>query len=74
MTITTVDGREWRAAVSMPRSHWRYPLPREAWLAKFRATAGSRLEAPVVEELIAAFDRLEELPDVRTLAGLLRAA
>ena len=73
MTIACRDGREFTRSVTMPRSHWNYPLPREAWIGKFRANAAQMLAVPAVEGLVDAFDRLEDAPDVSHIAGLLRA-
>ncbi|HEX3647908.1 MAG TPA: MmgE/PrpD family protein [Pseudonocardiaceae bacterium] len=70
VTVACVDGRRFTASVAMPRSHWRYPLPRADWLAKFRANA-ARLGPDTVERLVDTFDHLAELPDVRTITALL---
>jgi 2-methylcitrate dehydratase PrpD len=72
VTITVTDGREFRAAVDRPRSHWRYPLPREAWTEKFRANVRGRVAYP--ESIIDATVVLEELDDVRQVTKLFAAA
>lgn len=73
VTITVRDGREFTASVTMPKSHWNYPLPRDAWIGKFRANASRVLAAPAIDALIDAFDHLEQAPDVTRIAKLLRA-
>ncbi|HEX5114171.1 MAG TPA: MmgE/PrpD family protein [Pseudonocardiaceae bacterium] len=70
VTVECVDGRRFAASVTMPRSHWRYPLPRADWLAKFRANT-TCLDPDIVTELIDTFDHLAQLPDVRTITALL---
>jgi hypothetical protein len=55
----------------MPQSHWNYPLPRGAWIGKFRANATAVLPGPAVDSLIDAFDHLEDAPDVGRIAALL---
>lgn len=72
VTIACRDGREFTRSVTMPRSHWNYPLPREAWVGKFRANAAQTLAGPAVDALVDAFDRLEHAPDVSHIAALLR--
>ena len=72
VTITCRDGREFTMSVTQPKSHWRYPLPREAWLGKFRANASPVLGGTAADALIDAFDHLAEAPDVSRIAGLLR--
>jgi 2-methylcitrate dehydratase PrpD len=74
VTVCCRDGREFTMTVTMPKSHWNYPLPREAWTGKFRANAASVLSAPAVDELVDAFDHLEDAPGVGRIAGLLRPA
>ncbi len=69
--ITCVDGRRFTASVTMPQSHWRYPLPQEAWVAKFRANTAAHLDPHAVDELIEVLGRLGELRDVRTVTDLL---
>ena len=39
VTIRCTDGREFALSVPLPQSHWRYPLPRNAWIQKFRRNA-----------------------------------
>jgi 2-methylcitrate dehydratase PrpD len=72
VTITCTDGREFTLSVTMPQSHWNYPLPREAWLGKFRANASRVLAGDAVDGLVDAFDQLEQAPDVHAIAALLR--
>jgi 2-methylcitrate dehydratase PrpD len=70
VTVDCVDGRRFAASVTMPRSHWRYPLPRADWLAKFRANT-ARLDPAAGTELIDTFDHLADVPDVRAITALL---
>jgi 2-methylcitrate dehydratase PrpD len=72
VTIACRDGRSFTLTVTMPQSHWNYPLPRDAWIGKFRANAASVLPGPAVDGLIDAFDHLEDAPDVDGIAALLR--
>jgi 2-methylcitrate dehydratase PrpD len=72
VTISCQDGREFTASVTMPKSHWNYPLPREAWIGKFRANASPVLPDSAVGSLIDAFDHLDQAPDVTRIARLLR--
>ena len=72
VTIACRDGREFTLTVTMPQSHWNYPLPRDAWIGKFRANAATALPGPAVDGLIDAFDHLEDAPDVTRIAALLR--
>jgi hypothetical protein len=55
----------------MPMSHWNYPLPREAWIGKFRANASCVLPDSAIDGLVAAFDHLEDAPDVSGITELL---
>jgi 2-methylcitrate dehydratase PrpD len=73
VTITGHGGREFTESVTVPKSHWRYPLPREAWIGKFRANASTVLAGSAVDALVDAFDDLGNAPDVGQIAGLLRA-
>jgi 2-methylcitrate dehydratase PrpD len=72
VTIACRDGRAFTLTVTMPQSHWNYPLPRDAWIGKFRANAATALPGPAVDGLIDAFDHLEDAPDVTGIAALLR--
>jgi 2-methylcitrate dehydratase PrpD len=72
VTIACRDGREFTMSVTRPKSHWSYPLPRAAWIGKFRANAATVLADSAVDGLVEAFDRLEQAPDVSHIAGLLR--
>ena len=74
VTIVCRDGRAFTLTVTMPQSHWNYPLPRDAWIGKFRANAAAVLPGPAVDGLIDAFDHLEDAPDVGRIAVLLRTA
>jgi 2-methylcitrate dehydratase PrpD len=74
VTIACRDGREFTTSVTMPKSHWSYPLPREAWIGKFRANAASVLADPAVDGLVDAFDHLERASGLSHIAGLLRTA
>jgi 2-methylcitrate dehydratase PrpD len=74
VTITARDGRSFTLTVTMPQSHWNYPLPREAWIGKFRANAATVLPQAAADGLIDAFDHLEDAPDVDGIAALLRRA
>ncbi|MBI2986145.1 MAG: MmgE/PrpD family protein [Deltaproteobacteria bacterium] len=71
VTIRLRDGREVTAAQPLPKSHWRYPLPRSEWVGKFRANAGRVLNERNVEQIIELVDKLEELSDVRALTEAL---
>ena len=72
VTITARDGRSFTLTVTMPQSHWNYPLPREAWIGKFRANAATVLPPAAADGLIDAFDQLEDAPGVDGIAALLR--
>jgi 2-methylcitrate dehydratase PrpD len=71
VTISCRDGREFTTSVTTPRSHWNYPLPRDAWIGKFRANASGVLPRSAIDGLVDAFDRLEEAPGVGHIAELL---
>jgi 2-methylcitrate dehydratase PrpD len=70
--ITLTDGRAVSASEPLPRSHWRYPLPREEWVGKFRANAARVLQAANIEKIVAAVDKLEDVADVNALTDLIR--
>ncbi|HEY7177429.1 MAG TPA: hypothetical protein VH442_21135, partial [Micromonosporaceae bacterium] len=72
VTIRCVDGREFSLSVSLPKSHWRYPLPREAWIQKFRRNALTTVDEERADALIETFDRLADVSDVNEIAALLR--
>jgi 2-methylcitrate dehydratase PrpD len=72
VTIRCVDGRELTESVALTRSHWRYPLEREAWVGKFEENAALVLDRATVDQVRGAFDRLEDVDDVREIAALLR--
>ena len=74
VTVACRDGREFTKSVTMPKSHWSYPLPREAWIGKFRANAAIVLADSAVDGLVDAFDHLEHAPDLSHIADLLRTA
>jgi 2-methylcitrate dehydratase PrpD len=74
VTITCRDGRSFTLTVTMPQSHWNYPLPRDAWIGKFRANTATVLPTAAADGLIDAFDHLEDAPDVGRIAALLRTA
>jgi 2-methylcitrate dehydratase PrpD len=71
VTIVCRDGRAFTLTVTMPQSHWNYPLPRSAWIGKFRANAAAVLPSSAVDGLITAFDHLEDASDVGCIATLL---
>ena len=71
VTITVKDGRVFTLTVTMPQSHWNFPLPREAWLGKFRANAATTLNQAATDSLVDAFEHLEDAPDVDGIAALL---
>lgn len=71
VTITARDGRSFTLTVTVPQSHWNYPLPRAAWIGKFRANAATVLPPAAADQLIDAFDHLEDAPDVDGIAALL---
>ena len=68
VTITTRNGDVFGATVSMPKSHWRYPLPRQAWIDKFRRNVGDLADP---DALIDRIERLEEITDIREITRLL---
>jgi 2-methylcitrate dehydratase PrpD len=72
VVITLTDGREVSASEPLPRSHWRYPLPRDEWVGKFRANAARVLQAANIEKIITTVDKLEEVADVNALTDLIR--
>jgi 2-methylcitrate dehydratase PrpD len=72
VVIRLSDGKEVSAAQPLPRSHWRYPLPREEWLGKFRDNAARVLKEPGISRMIETVDRLEDLKDVNALTELLK--
>lgn len=72
VTIRCRDGREFTMSVTQPKSHWRYPLPREAWVGKFRANASLVLADAAIDSLIDAFDHLADAPGMSRIASLLR--
>jgi 2-methylcitrate dehydratase PrpD len=74
VTIVCRDGRSFTLTVTMPQSHWNYPLPRDAWTGKFRANAAAVLPGSAVDRLIDAFDQLPDAPDLGGIAALLRPA
>jgi len=71
VTIRLRDGREVTATQPLPKSHWRYPLPRSEWVGKFRANAGRVLNERNAEQIIELVDKLEELSNVRALTEAL---
>ena len=72
VVINLTDGREVSASEPLPRSHWRYPLPRDEWVGKFRANAARVLKESNIEKIIATVDKLEEVGDVNALTELIR--
>jgi 2-methylcitrate dehydratase PrpD len=72
VALTLRDGKRVSGAQPLPRSHWRYPLPREEWVGKFRDNAARVLKEPNVSNIIDAVDHLEELSDVNALTDLLK--
>lgn len=71
VTIRCADGREFTESVVLTRSHWRYPLEREAWARKFEENATLVLDHETTAAVLEAFDHLEEVKDVREIASLL---
>ena len=65
------DGREVTAVQPLPRSHWRYPLPRSEWVGKFHDNAGRVLKEQDVERIVELVDNLEDLSDTRLLTEAL---
>ncbi len=74
VTIRCCDGRAFSRAVTMPKSHWRYPLPRDAWIDKFRTNASTVLARSATEKLIEALDNLPDASDMSQIASLLRTS
>jgi 2-methylcitrate dehydratase PrpD len=72
VTLRLQDGRELTAIQPMPKSHWRYLLPREEWVGKFRRNAGYVFDQQRTDRIRAVIERLEELEDVRELTELLK--
>ena len=72
VVIKLNDGKEVSAAEPLPRSHWRYPLPRDEWVGKFRANAARVLKEPNIDKIITTVDKLEEVADVNALTELIR--
>jgi 2-methylcitrate dehydratase PrpD len=71
VAIKLQDGKEVSAAQPLPKSHWRYPLPRSEWEGKFRANGARVLKEQSVERIIKLIDTLEDLADVRALTEVL---
>lgn len=67
VTIRLCGGKEMTAAQPLPRSHWRYALPRSEWVGKFRGNAARVLKEQSVDQVVNLVDNLEELSDVRVL-------
>jgi 2-methylcitrate dehydratase PrpD len=72
VALTLRDGKRLSGAQPLPRSHWRYPLPRDEWVGKFRDNAARVLKEPGISKIIDTVDHLEELSDVNALTDLLR--
>src|SRR5262245_25683326 len=72
VVITLSDGKSVSASQPLPKSHWRYPLPREEWVGKFRANAARVLKEPNIDKIIATVDKLEDLSAVNELTELIR--
>jgi len=66
------DGKNLSARCEHPRGSFANPLSRAEIEQKFRTYAKDRLPAARIEEVIAAVNRLEHFPSVRTLMDLLR--
>src|SRR5262245_4543511 len=71
VAIKLQDGKEVSAAQPLPKSHWRYPLPRAEWEGKFRANGARVLKEQSVERIVKLVDTLEGIPDVRELTEAL---
>lgn len=72
VTLRLRDGRSYSAIQPLPKSHWRYPLPREEWVAKFRRNAAYVLDEQSTEQLRQAIEDLEQIADVRQVTAVLR--
>ena len=73
MDIRLRDGRTVSTRVEQFRGAGERPLSQDEVVAKFRECAGSVLDAPRVERVIATIDNLDRLADSAELAALLAA-
>ena len=74
ITIRTTGGQEFSKTLVFPPGHPNNPLPDDMLEEKFRKLTRRVLDAGTAEEVIALTRQLPDLPDVRGLTGLLRAA
>jgi 2-methylcitrate dehydratase PrpD len=72
--IDMADGAMLKSFCEHPRGSYENPLTRAQIEAKFRTYAKGVIADAHAEEVIAAVDRLEDLPSVRKLMELLRGA
>ncbi len=70
--ICLADGSVLEANQAHPRGGFEDPLPPEEIEAKFRANASLRLPRERADQIIEAVARLEEMPNVTSLADLLK--
>lgn len=74
VTITLRDGRSFTATQPLPTSHWRYPLDRADWVAKFERNAAYALSPERAGELLGTIEDLAAVEDVRLVGELLAGA
>ena len=72
VSITLEDGRTLEAGVAAHHGDSHNPRPRQELLDKFANLAGPTLGPNRTAEVIATVERLETLPSIRELTGLLR--
>jgi 2-methylcitrate dehydratase PrpD len=72
--IEMADGRTLASRCEHPRGSYENPLTRTQIEAKFRTYADGVLSAPATEEILAAVNRLEDMPSARRLMELMRVA
>jgi 2-methylcitrate dehydratase PrpD len=70
--IKLKDGKKYSGTRGKAKGDWRLPLPEEDFLNKYRTCAGEALSENDVERSIELLHRLEELPDVNELMGIIK--
>jgi len=71
VSVELGDGRVLTREAAIVHGDTANPRPRQELEAKFRALASEALDATRVNEVVELVGRLEQLPDVRSLTGLL---
>jgi 2-methylcitrate dehydratase len=74
ITIRTTGGQEFSKTLVFPPGHSNNPLTDDVLEEKFRQLTRRVLGTEKVEKIITLTRQLQDLPDVRGLTGLLRAA